>query len=126
MKEFSLIVIDAVKGKQKFYKLVKDGVCQFDEFESKARINYDSEMTKVFAIMDKVADLQSLPNKMFRDITPGKEQNKEYEIKTKHLRVYLFHEKLTGKVISVGGYKTTQQSDIKHFREIKKEYFLRS
>ena len=59
----------------------------------------------------------------FRDITPKNASNKEYEIKTHHLRVYLFHDKNIGRVIVCGGKKGTQKADIKHFRNIKKEYF---
>ena len=122
MKTFSLIEIGAVKGKQKFYKLIKDGFCEFDNFESTALINYNSEIKRMYSLMNKVAELQSLPLTMFRDITPKKENVKEYEIKTKHLRVYLFHENNTGKIVAVGGFKNTQKGDIKHFREIKKTY----
>lgn len=70
-----------------------------------------------------IADCKSLPQTKFKDITPKNGKNKEYEIKTHHLRVYLFHEKNTGRVIVCGGKKGSQNSDIKHFRKIKKEYF---
>jgi len=44
--------------------------------------------------MHEIADLKTLPQNKFRDITPPKDNTKEYEIKTKHLRVYRFHEKI--------------------------------
>ncbi|NLO02338.1 MAG: hypothetical protein GX126_08490 [Bacteroidales bacterium] len=79
-------------------------------------------MTTIITRMHEIAELKSLPKNKFRDITPKKDNIKEYEIKTKHLRVYLFHEKNTGRVIVCGGKKGTPQSNIKHFRNIKKEY----
>ncbi len=70
-----------------------------------------------------MADLKTIPVTKFRDITPKKDNIKEYEIKTHHLRVYIFHEKIKGRIIVCCGKKGTQKEDIKHFRRIKKEYF---
>lgn len=56
-----------------------------------------------------------------RDITPEKESIKEYEFKTKNLRVYAIKTK-DGKVIVLGGYKNRQKKDLKKFRSLKKRY----
>lgn len=69
-----------------------------------------------------MAELKSLPDTKFKDITPEKEKIKEYEVKTKHLRVYLLHDVPNGRVIVCAGKKTSQKKDIKHFREVKKRY----
>jgi putative component of toxin-antitoxin plasmid stabilization module len=121
---FALKEITEIKGKLKFFKLLVNGTCEYDQFEKEIinEGNLTRELTTIITRMHEIADLKSLPKSKFRDITPKKDTIKEYEIKTKHLRVYLFHEKNTGRVIVCGGKKGTQQKDIKHFRNIKKEY----
>ena len=123
MEKFSLKLIKSVQGKQNFYKLIEDDFCPFDAFQTEIKNgNYHAELLTIYAYMEIVANLKTLPNTKFRDITPNKSSNKEYEIKSKHLRIYLFHEENTGKIIVCGGYKTSPKSDIKHFRNLKKAY----
>lgn len=122
MHKFALIELTEIKGKQKFYKLMKNGRCEFDEFEEKFGVIYQSEMRTVIALMQRVANLLTLPPKKFKDITPKKDKVKEYEIKTHNLRVYLIHDISSGKLIISGGTKNTQENDINHFRELKKQY----
>jgi hypothetical protein len=122
MSIFTLKEIKAVKGKQKFYKLFKDGRCEFDEFELEAKQNYQAQINTVYAIMDKVANLVTLPITKFNVITPKKSEVSEYEFKSKDLRVYAIHLKDTGKIVIIGGYKNTQKNDINHFREIKNQF----
>lgn len=125
MSIFALKELKDYSGKLKIFKLLIDDVSAFDEFcnEIKKEGNLSSELRTIMARLTEIADLKSLPKEKFKDITPAKEPNKEYEIKTKHLRVYLFHDKKTGRVIVSGGKKTSQKSDIKKFRNTKKEYF---
>lgn len=124
MSKFAIEKIDAVLGKQKFYKLYKNDVCEFDKFVAQIRAegSFNKEITKIYALMQQVADLKNLPPEKFKKLDNPKSLITEYEIKTKHLRVYLLHQEHTGKIIVVGGKKTTQQQDINHFREIKKDY----
>lgn len=108
-----------------FYKLLVNNNCEFDLFwkQCKADGNLESELFQIQSRMQQVSDLKTMPNEKHKDITPRNDAVKEYEIKTKHLRVYMFHDKENGRVIVSGGKKTTQQKDISHFRNIKKEYF---
>jgi putative component of toxin-antitoxin plasmid stabilization module len=124
MPKFELEKIDAIVGKQAFYKLLKDGICEFEEFvtQIKAEGSFNKEVTKIYALMQQIAELKTLPQEQFRKLPNPKSEITEYEIKTKHLRVYLFHQAHTGKIIVIGGKKTTQDQDITHFREIKKMY----
>ncbi len=125
MYKFALKEIEEIEGRISFFKLIKDDVCEFDEFIEQCRLDggLESEITQLQTRMQFVADLKTLPEQKFRDITPKNDAHKEYEIKTKHLRVYLFHDKSNGRVIVCGGKKTTQKKDIGHFRNIKKTYF---
>jgi putative component of toxin-antitoxin plasmid stabilization module len=125
MVKFALKEIQEINGKINFFKLLIDGKCLFDEFEALIQMegNLASELRTIQTRLYEISDCKSLPNTKFKDITPENNINKEYEIKTHHLRVYLFHEKNTGRVIVCGGKKRTQKSDIKQFRNIKKKYF---
>jgi putative component of toxin-antitoxin plasmid stabilization module len=106
---------------------LENNKCEYDEFEKQIQIesSYSSELVTIQARLHDIADGKLLPKEKFRNITPKKELVKEYEIKTRHLRVYLFHEEKTGRVIVCGGKKITQLKDMKHFRLIKKEYLNR-
>jgi putative component of toxin-antitoxin plasmid stabilization module len=125
MYTFALQEIDEIKGRLKIFKLLVNGTCEYDEFEKEIETdgNLKSELIIIETRLFEIADLKSLPQTKFKDITPKKASNKEYEIKTHHLRVYLFHDKNTGRIIVCGGKKGSQKADIKHFRNIKKEYF---
>ena len=124
MSTFVLKKLEAVVGKQQFFELIVDGNSQFDEFCAEVKDNkqYYSELLKIFTLMNQVAQLKMLPKTKFRDITPAKEDVKEYEFKSKHLRVYAFHIEKTGKVVAYGGYKNTQKEDIPKFRSYKNRY----
>ena len=125
MSIFAIEKIQEIKGKISFYKLFKNGVCEFDEFiaEIKNDSNYENEIKKIQIIMQQLSEMQFLPDAKFKELKGYKDNIKEYEIKTHSLRVYIFHEENTGKIIVSGGRKTTQKKDITHFRNIKKEYF---
>lgn len=101
MPKFALKEIDDINGKQKIFMLIINGICQFEEFE--ARINnegnYVSEIKTIMARLNEIADCKSLPKKKFRDITANGNKDKEFEIKTKNLRVYLFHKKIQVKLL---------------------------
>lgn len=124
MNKFALKYIEEIVGRLKIFKLLVNNYCEYDEFEKQiiSEASLSSELLTIQARLQDVAECRLLPKEKFRDITPKKETVKEYEIKTRHLRVYLFHEEKTGRVIVCGGKKTNQGNDIKHFRRIKKEY----
>ena len=125
MFKFALSPIYEIEGKIKIFKLLVNDNSEYDEFERKIikEVSYSSELVTIQARLQEIADGKLLPKEKFRNITPKKELVKEYEIKTRHLRVYLFHEERTGRIIVCGGKKVTQNKDINHFRRIKNEYF---
>ena len=125
MSKFALKHIPQIKGKVKFYLLITNSECQYEEFEKKiAREgNYESELDQMQSRFQEVAEMIRPINKTkFRDITPKKEEVKEYEAKTKNLRVYLIHQENKGRVIIFAGQKNTQKKDIRKFRSIKSQY----
>ncbi|MEO6902447.1 MAG: hypothetical protein ABI315_04745 [Bacteroidia bacterium] len=125
MYNFELNKIEEIDGKLKFFKLSINGKCEFDIYCKNCENDgaLKSELRTIQSRMQMLADLKTMPVEKHRDITPKNDSIKEYEIKTKHLRVYLFHDKQNGRVVVSGGKKTSQTKDITHFRNIKKAYF---
>jgi hypothetical protein len=123
MRIFATEIIEAVQGKQVFEKLLVDGVCLLDEFEKAIEDNpqYTSELKTLFAYMNLVADGLLLPKTKFREIKGDKINTKRYELKSKHLRIYLFNQP-SGKMVVLVGYKNTQEADIRQFNSIVKEF----
>lgn len=123
MAKFALKRLEAIKGKQVFEKLIVDGNCYFDDFEERVSKNpkYASELASIYLYMERVADGAGMPKTKFKDITPSKEIVKEYEFKSKNLRVYAIKAK-NGKIVILGGTKNRQKKDISKFRGIKKRY----
>ena len=125
MSRFELKEFEAVKGKQKFFDLKIEGLSQYEEFKINIERNYSSmktELITMFTYMDLVSNLHTLPKTKLNEITPKKDFIKEYELKSKHLRIYFFHIENTGKAIALWGFKSNQKEDILKFRKIKKEF----
>lgn len=123
MSKFVLKEYNNVTGKIKFFKLIEDKVCYWDDFcrEIQKDSNLEDQLIAIISRMNDVANLRILPKNKFRDITPGKEKIKEYEIKTSDLRVYLIKDEV-GNIVLIGGKKNSQPEDIKRFRSLKKTY----
>ncbi|GAF02480.1 hypothetical protein [Saccharicrinis fermentans] len=124
MTKFTLNPIEEIDGKQDIYKIQIDDECLFDNFEDEIekRGQYEEELNSIYSLIEDVANNKLLPKTKFRDISISKKDTvKEYEFKSKHLRVYPIKAS-NGKIIIMGGYKNNQKKDIKKFRSIKSEY----
>jgi hypothetical protein len=125
MPIFALQEIEEIKGKIKFFLLTIDGESQYEAFEAQiqAEGNLNRELITVQVRMQEMAEMRHpMPNTKCRDLTPKKDPVKEYELKTKHLRVYLIHEEHKGRIVILAGKKGTQPKDIKKFRKLKEAY----
>lgn len=122
MHTFTVRKIEAVEGVQQFLQLEINGRGQLDVFEESLRgSTYEREFAVMLTYMEYVANNGSLPQTRFRDITPAKDPVKEYEFKSKHLRIYACRYP-GGKLIILGGKKSDQKKDITRFRSLKKQY----
>lgn len=110
---------------QQVSKLTRDGKCLLDEFI--ARIESDKnlapELGSLFAIIEDIADCKTHPKYKKLHLS-AKLKFTGYEAKSKHLRLYLFHENGTGQILAFGGKKGDQDEDIKRFEKLIKEYSL--
>ncbi|AUD01364.1 hypothetical protein [Spirosoma pollinicola] len=124
MSTFALRKVEVVKAKQELDELVIDGVGQlaaFEELLATKHKQYISELRTMLTYVEHAANGNTLPDTRFKDVTPTGVLIKEYEFKSKHLRLYAIKQ-LNGKVIVLGGLKTTQKSDFKRFRSLKEQY----
>lgn len=123
MPNFNIQKITAVNGKQDFYQLEIDNVCVLDAFELELEQIYQGELAKIFYLMQAVANNQSLPPKKYKLLDRLKNDNiKDFEFKTKHIRIYGFQAS-NGKIIAVAGFKNSQPRDISRLRSLKYQYF---
>lgn len=125
MSNFALRIIDQVRGKQTFQELVIDGEGQLTTFVDSLETCYMSEMDGIFNYMDQVANIRLVPKEKFHSLSDGKDSYKEYEFKSKHLRIYAI-EYSNGKVVILGGTKNNQPDDIRKFRALKKQFLSKT
>ena len=121
MPKFAVRKIEAVVGKQQFGKLVIDEICPFDEFEKDVEQQYKSELHGIYNYMNAIANLQSVPNTKFHFYDDGKDGIREFEFKSKNLRVYGITQ-AGGKLIILGGTKAKQKDDQTEFRRLKAQF----
>lgn len=115
--------ISAVKGRIPVKQLSINGIGQLDAFEADLKdTTYLPEYRTLLAYINFYAENGTLPSNKMKDITPQKETVKEYEFRTKHLRIYAVHGE-AGKLILLCGYKNSQDKDIRKFRSLKERYF---
>lgn len=121
MLSFELRRLEIIDGRQSFEKLIVDGRDLLQEFEQSLEERYRSEMRTIYAWMQMVADLNPVPGTIYHPLSAGKDGIREYEFKSKHLRVYAFA-KPNGKIVVTGGKKKSQRKDIKRLRELKIQF----
>lgn len=125
MSNFALEIIDQVRGKQTFQELVIDGDGQLTTFVDSLEACYKSEMDGIFNYMNQVANQKLVPKQKFHSLSDGKDGYKEYEFKSKHLRIYTI-EYPNGKVVIFGGTKNNQPDDLRTFRALKKQFLSKT
>ena len=124
MKRFSLILSTKIRQDTKIpvFELDDDGNNLIDEFIEEFT-QYENDIAAAFRYIEMTADLIRLPKAKFRELQVEKLPCKVYEAKKNAIRIYLFHEEKTGRVVVLGGMKTTQRKDIKRITKIVKLYY---
>jgi hypothetical protein len=107
------------------FNLYVDGVCLFDEFYNKIERegNLIRYVHAAISIVESAANGIRLHQTKFKEITPKGLPCKLYEAKKEDIRIYLFHEEKTGRIIVTGGKKSTQQKDINKIIKTVKAYY---
>lgn len=119
MAIFEIRKIEEIRARNDCYYLVKNGKNLYAEAEEKIRRDggYDSELAKIQTRLEMVANEKRLPQSKYRRLQSGL-----FEIKTRNLRAYLFHETGTGKILVMLGKKNSQKKDIPKFKSIVEQY----
>lgn len=127
MREYEIEEIQEVSGINKIYKLVINGKCEFDEFIEQIRTDgtYSNELDQIQAHLEDLGNNRLIPHNKIKELQRDRKDSiKDFELRTNHLRVYMIREKQKDKLIIFAGKKTTQKSDIKRMRKIKKDFLL--
>ena len=127
MRRFSLHLSKVIPRNTKIvvYELCKNGKSLFEEFYEKSENERKlyANITKALRIIEDTANLQRKPKKKFRQINNSTLNCKVYEAKADDVRIYLFEERKTGRIIVLGGVKGTQKRDIGKVISTIKEYY---
>lgn len=106
------------------FELCKNDESLFKSFFSEIEKdgNLLDNLAGAIRIIEDTANLNRRPKTKFRLIEGHKLKCKVYEAKSGLIRIYLFHEEKTGRIIVSGGLKDNQNKDIKKILKIIKEY----
>jgi len=106
------------------FELCKNNESLFKSFFSEIEKdgNLLNNLAGAIRIIEDTANLNRRPKTKFRLIEGHKLKCKVYEAKSGSIRIYLFHEENTGRIIVSGGVKDNQKKDIKKILKIIKEY----
>lgn len=122
MPKFEVKIYNPYPTKQRVGKLVRDGKVLADEFfdEIKKDANLEPELGELFAHVRTIANGKRLPKNAFRILDLGKLKYTVCEVKSNHLRLYLFQD--NAHIIVIGGKKGDQDGDLEKLKSIIKEY----
>ena len=106
------------------YELQKNEASLFEEFvdEIEKDGNLFDKLAGAIRIIEETSNLNRYPKTKFREIQGHKLNCKIYEAKSGIIRIYIFHEEKTGRIIITGGLKNNQPKDIKSILKTIKEY----
>lgn len=127
MSKFSLILSGHVSSTTdiKVFELCRNGESLFEKFVKKVTKDHISfgRFAGAIKIVEHSANGIRLPKTKFRVIKAHGLPCKVFEAKKDDIRIYMFHEENTGRVIVTGAYKDTQEKDIKAVIRIVKSYY---
>jgi hypothetical protein len=120
MSKFVLKHVPEIVGHIRFYKLLIDDKCQFDEFceEVKKYGNMTAYFAAVMRILNDVANGAPMPYKKFH---PLKNSEDQYEAKKDLIRIYLIKGN-NSYIIAFGSFKGDQETDIGKLNNLYSRY----
>jgi hypothetical protein len=128
MSKFALKPIKFVSDtKLMFYELVLNPTedlkdkGQLTEFENELEQRYRSELRQIYAVMEFDANMNHPPPGKLKELSGASDGVKEYEYRSKHLRIYCIKTP-NGKTVILGGLKSNQTKDLRKFRALKNQY----
>ena len=127
MSKYSLILSKLVSPntKIKVLELCKNDESLFQSFISEIEKDKKlfNQLSGAVSIIENSANLRTMPKAKFRPIEGHNLNCKVYEAKKGSIRVYLFHQENTGRIIVTGGKKGNQKKDIKSIIKTIQDYY---
>lgn len=127
MKKYSIHLSKYTSSDTKIsvFDLYEDDVCLFEQFYNQIQRegNLAGYLNSAISIVEAAANSLRLPQSKFKEIKAKGLPCKMYEAKKDDIRIYLFHEEHTGRIIVSGGKKSTQQQDINKIVNCIKAYY---
>lgn len=121
MPKFVLEPCNDINGERRFFKLIENTQCQWNEFciliEKEG--TWEEQLDLLKTRMDEVSKNKTLPYKKCHKMDSP--DNDSYEFKTDNLRVYVLLND-NEYIIVHAGKKSNQAKDIVKYRAIKKRY----
>lgn len=117
MADYKIKPFDMVKCSEfKYYKLIINGKCQFDDFINDVSCNAieKSNMKRILSFMEHFSSNLLLPKTKFNSIK-GVGRSDVFEFKNGNLRVYVIKQ-TPDMYIILGGYKKNQSKDIENLK----------
>lgn len=107
------------------YELEKYGNSLFQQFAEEIEKNHNlfSDFARAVRVIEETAAGQRYPLTKFRKLKSNEKRCQIYEAKAGKVRIYLFHEKNTGRIVVTGGLKKRQKKDISKVISIIKDYY---
>lgn len=96
---------------------------QLTEFGNSLESRYRSELRVLITWMQSDANLTHPPPNKLKELSGVSDGVKEYEYRSKHLRIYCIKTQ-NGKTIILGGLKSNQTKDLRAFRALKNQYLI--
>lgn len=115
-----------------FYQLIIDDKCPSDDFFRKIENegSYAQEYKKLRTILDFLAQGVRLPTSQYKELKhkPKGDTIRDFEIRAKRLRLYLFEHPVSGRVIVLGSYKSSSKEESKNITQMRayKQQFVDS
>jgi hypothetical protein len=125
MLTFTLEKITLFQTLSEIYLLWRNDRCYVREFRGEIMKdkNLINEWYQLMAILEDVANNKLLPETRYRKLKLGTLTNHgAFEVKSKHLRLYLITEHHTGKILVCAGKKKNQKRDVGRLKRIIYEY----
>lgn len=130
MTKFALVEIELKLDEGEiecpFYSITINGRNKFDEFKKLCnKNNFEDEYIKILSLIITIAkgEEYKLPQTKLKQLKRGKKDKiPDFELKTKHLRLYFIKES-NNRIIIIGGKKKDQPKDINKLRGITKKYY---
>lgn len=130
MTKFALEVIELELDEGQiecpFYSITINGRNKFDEFKKFCdKNNFDGEYIKILSLIITIAkgEEYKLPATKLKQLKRGKKDKiPDFELKTKHLRLYFIKDS-NNRIVIIGGKKKDQLKDINKLRGITKNYY---